>query len=493
MRSTTIASTLIGAALLALSACAVGPDYHPSQALAKADFAVVDGGGYGEDAPLAQFWSVFGDPTLSDLIGRALRENHDLRIAVARLNEARALRREAFYDYLPTVTAVAAHTEALQSRDQFLQLPRDQRKTSLSSAGFDAFWELDFFGRVRRENESAKANEQALEADLGDAQNSVAAEVARAYFELRGSQQRLAVAERNADNQAQTLVYTQARLDAGRSTEFDTERAKAQLDATRAIVPSLQAAIAVDEHRIAVLTGQAPSSLHVLRGPAAALPELPHLVKIGLPEDLLRRRPDVRAAERRLAAASADIGVATAELFPVVTFSGEVGFSVHSLSSVGKSGSEYYRFGPSISWAAFDLGRVRARVNRSRAQADGAAAFYEKTVLIALEETENALVAYSRGREHMALLDSSRQASERAAQLARLRYEEGASDFLDELDAERSQLTAEDQFAEAQIEVATSLVALYKALDGGWLPEMPARQAATVPVAAPAVPVAADR
>lgn len=480
MHSTIIRRVLAGAAATLLSACAVGPDYHATQALPKANFAVDDGHGYGQEEPVAEFWTVFGDAVLSDLIDRALRQNKDLHIAVARLNEARALRREAFYDFVPTVTADAAHLESLQSRDQLLNLPRDQRKTSLSSAGFDAFWELDLFGRVRRENESAEAQEQALRADLGDAQNSVAAELARAYFELRGSQQRLAVAKRNADNQSQTLAYTQARLDAGRSTEFDTERAKAQLDATRAIVPSLQAAIAVDEHRIAVLTGQPPSALQAVLEPAAELPELPHLVEIGAPETLLRRRPDVRAAERRLAAASANIGVATAALFPVVTFSGEVGFSVEGLSSVGKSGSEYYRFGPSISWAAFNLGRVRARVNRTRAQADGAAAFYEKTVLNALEETENALVAYSRGRENMALLDSSRQASEHAAQLARLRYEEGASDFLDELDAERSQLIAEDQFAQAQTQVATSLVALYKALDGGWLPERPERQAALV-------------
>jgi multidrug efflux system outer membrane protein len=464
--------------IASLAACAVGPNYR-SPPQKQADFSAAPTDTYVQESPVTQFWSVFGDATLSDLIVRALRENKDLHIAIANLNEARALRREALFDYAPTVTANAAQTATLQSSGQFLGLPLAERKTNLTSAGFDAFWELDFFGRVRRENEAAKADEEALEADLGDAQNSVAAEVARAYFELRGSQQRLAVAIRNSDNQAQTLAYTQARLDAGRVTEFDTERARAQLDATRAIVPSLQAAIATSEHRIAVLTGQEPTALHALLDPAAELPALPHLVAIGSPSDLLRRRPDVRAAERRLAAATANIGVATAGLFPSVTFSGEVGFAVHSVSSVGKSGSEYYQFGPSLTWAAFDLGRVYARVKQTRAQTDAAAAAYEKAVLTALEETQNALVAYTRGRERMAYLDSSRQASENAAQLARLRYQEGASDFLDELDAERNQLTAEDQFTDAQTSVATSLVDLYKALDGGWLPEAPGETHAT--------------
>jgi multidrug efflux system outer membrane protein len=461
---------MLGIAVVLLAACAVGPNYHTPTTTWKADFNAIDSGDYGDAQPVAKFWTIFGDQTLAALIERALLDNQDLHIAIARLNEARALRREAFLDYVPTVTTEASHIQALQSKDQFLELPEEQRKTSLSSAGFDAFWELDLFGRVRRENESARANEEALEADLSDARNSVAAEVARAYFELRGSQMRLAVAKRNVQNQEETLAYTQATLDAGRSTDFDTERAKTLLDATRAIVPSLEATIAVDEHRIAVLTGNAPSALRALLDSEAALPELPHLVQIGAPETLLRRRPDVRAAERRLEAATANIGVAVAQYFPVVTFSGEVGFSVHSLANVGKSGSEFYGFGPSISWAAFDLGRVRARVKQSRAQSDAAVAAYEKTVLTALEETENALVLYARGRENMALLDSSRQASEHAAQLARLRYEEGATDFLDELDAERSQLTTEDQFAQAQTQVATSLVALYKALDGGWQP-----------------------
>lgn len=464
-----------------LTACAVGPNYREKAPSAPRDFEQAaaspsdassggtSGDSFEHSAPAAQFWTVFGDPTLSELIVRSLHDNLDLHIALARLNEARALRREALYDFAPTVTVQASQIQTLQSSDQFLQLPYAERKTSLSSAGFDAFWELDFFGRVRRQNEAARATEQSVEADLGDAQNSVAAELARAYFDLRGNQQRLLVAQNNATNQTQTLDYTQARLDAGRSTEFDTERARAQLDATRAIVPSLQARIAVDEHRIAVLTGQTPGALHELLTVSRPLPELPHLVRIGDPQSLLRRRPDVRAAERRLAAATAQIGVQTAQLFPSVTFSGEIGFSVHSLSSVGKAGSEYYGFGPSLTWAAFDLGRVQARINQARAQSAGAVATYEKTVLTALEETENALAAYSRGRENMALLDSSRQASERAAELARLRYHEGASDFLDELDAERNQLVAEDQYAIAQMQVATALVALYKALDGGWL------------------------
>jgi outer membrane protein, multidrug efflux system len=448
--------------------CAVGPNYRAATPLPTPDYSGAERDTFAQDKPIPAFWTIFDDAALTDLVSEALRNNQDLHLAEAHLNEARALRSEAFYDFVPTVTANASYTEALQSADQFLDLPRAERKTALSSAGLDAFWELDFFGRVRRENESARAQEQALQADVHDAERSVAAEVARAYFEMRGAQQRLAVATRNADNQAQTLAYTEARVDAGRSTEFDTERAKAQLDATRAIIPTLRAAVAVDEHRIAVLLGRPPSDLRSVLDEPRPLPTLPRLVNIGEPQTLLRRRPDVRAAERRLASATADIGVATADYFPVVTFTGEAGFAVESLGSVGQPSAEYYTFGPSIHWAAFDLGRVHARVQRARAQTDAAAAVYQKTVLNALEETENALIQYARGRENMALLDDSRRASEHAAALARLRYQEGASDFLDELDAERTQLSAEDQFAQAQTQVATALVALYKALDGGW-------------------------
>ncbi|MFT4045582.1 MAG: TolC family protein [Solimonas sp.] len=451
-----------------LAACSVGPDYHAPQLPAAHADADVDVSLYDAGEPPAQFWATFGDERLDALEARALSANHDLRIALAHLNQARALRREVFFDYLPTVTAEAGWAKTQESADQLPGYTRDERRTELYGASFDAAWELDLFGRVRRENEASRANEEALAADLRSAQLSVAAEVARTYFELRGAQARLAVAFGNADNQLGTLNYIEARLNYGRGTELDQQRAKAQLATTRARIPDLKIAIANAEHRLAVLGGLEPTALHAQLTDAAALPPLPRLVQIGKPEDLLRRRPDVASAERQLAAATAGIGIAAADYFPRVSFVGEAGFSVAHLGSVGDGGSEAYSFGPSISWAAFDLGRVRARVAQRRAGADAALARYEQSVLQALEETSNALVAYGESRRKLDLLDAGAQASTRAVQLARVRFEAGAADFIDVLDAERSQLDAEDTLAQARTQTAASLVALYKSLGGGW-------------------------
>jgi len=455
----------IAAAVLA--ACSAGPDYR-APALPAADAHTnVDVSLYDAGEPPALFWSVFGDARLDALEARALSANHDLRVALANLNQARALRREAFLDYLPTVTDEGGWAKTQQSTDQLPGRTRDERRSELYNGGFDAAWELDLFGRVRRLNEASRANEEALAADLRAAQLSIAAEVARTYFELRGAQARLAVALGNAENQLGTLNYTEARLQYGRGTELDQVRAQAQLAATRARIPDLKIAIANAEHRLAVLCGLEPTALHDELD-VAALPELPRLVQIGKPEDLLRRRPDVASAERQLAAATAGIGIAAADYFPRVRFVGEVGFSVAHLSSVGDAGSDTYAFGPSISWAAFDLGRVRARVAQRRAGADAALARYEQSVLKALEETSNALVAYGEYRRKLDLLEASAQASTRAVQLARVRFEAGAADFIDVLDAERSQLEAEDAQAQARTQTASSLVALYKSLGGGW-------------------------
>ncbi|NGY05211.1 efflux transporter outer membrane subunit [Solimonas terrae] len=474
----TFTLTTVAAAALALSACAVGPDYQkPELPAAHAD---IETSLYDSAEPSAAFWSVFGDAELDALETRALSANHDLRIALANLNQARALRRETVFDYLPTVTAAAGYTKAKQSRDQAPGFDRDARTTELYDAGFDAVWELDLFGRVRRENEASRANEEALTADLHGAQISVAAEVARTYFELRGAQARYAVAQGNADNQLGTLQYTEARLKYGRGTEFDEQRARAQLASTRARVPDQQIAISNAMHRLAVLCGLEPEALKGELSAAGDMPALPRLVRIGQPDDLLRRRPDVASAERRLAAATAGIGIAAADYFPRVSFSGEVGYSVAHPGSVGDSGSGTYAFGPSISWAAFDLGRVHARVQQHRAQADAALARYQQSVLRALEETSNTLSAYGYNRRKLDLLDESVQASDRAVQLARVRFEAGAADFIDVLDAERNQLDAEDQLAQARTQTATSLVALYKSLGGGWNADAPATTAVSL-------------
>ena len=463
------ARKLLRAALLSsiLSACAVGPDYTRPQSAAPAHFSAAATRIYAEEDAPAGFWGQFGDATLDHLVSDALAANHDLRIALARWREARALHREARFDLAPTVTAASGYTrEELPSAQSFgLGSALEER---YYDAGFDASWELDLFGRVRRGVEAARAEVDSAEASLRDAQVSVTAEVARTYFELRGAQGELEVAERNVINQRATRDLTASLLDAGRGTELDTSRAQAQLSSTLASIPPLESAIARSVHRLAVLTGRPPEALSAELRVPRALPPLPRLVAISDPATLLRRRPDIRVAERGLAASSAQIGVAVGDLFPKVTFNGSFGYAAGSLGALGESGTRQYVIGPAISWAAFDLGRVRARIDQAHARNDEALAVYEQTVLRALEETENALVAHARAREQLAEVEHEAQASETAAQIARARYEGGMVGFLEVLDAERTQLTAEDQLAQSRTETATSLIAVYKALGGGW-------------------------
>lgn len=449
----------------ALAGCAVGPNYKRPEALLDPQFQGAEAGTYSTTQdPQAQFWQQFADETLNQLVSDALTANHDLRIALGHLIEARGARRESLFDLAPTVTAAAGHTNQLAPAAQY----GFSFSTSYYDAGFDATWELDFFGQVRRGVEARTAQLQGAEASLRDAQVSVIAEVARTYFELRGQQTQLAVAERNVTNQTDTLKLTQARLDAGRATELDTSRAQSQLSTTLSTIAPLQASIARSIHRLSVLTGRDPNALTGLLTPPQELPELPKIVAISDPATLLRRRPDIRVAERQLAASTALVGVAVADYFPKVTFTGNFTYAAAQPSNLGSSPSRSYVIGPGISWAAFDLGRVQAQVAQARARNDVALATYEKTVLGALEETENALVTHARDRDSLAHVAAAANASATAARLARTRYEGGYVDFLEVLDAERTQLEAEDRLAQSRTETATSLIAVYKALGGGW-------------------------
>jgi outer membrane protein, multidrug efflux system len=448
-----------------IAGCAVGPDYTQPKTETPSTYTTEDSA-YVIDVPIARFWTSFNDDTLNVLVGYALQRNHDLRIALANLNQARALRNETQFDLAPSLGAQAAHTKARISADQ--SLDGAPHSSILNTGSIDAFWELDLWGRVRREVESSKANEQAFAADLRAAQVSVTAEVARNYFELRGAQEQYAVAQRNADNQRETLKIAQARLDAGRGTEFDTARADAQLNTTLATLPELQTTIINTIHRLSVLVGEQPNALSMTLTPQSDLPALPRLVNIGRPEDLLRRRPDISSAERRLAAATADIGVAKGDWFPRVNFTGEIGFAASDIKRVGDAPMATYAYGPSIQWAALDFGHVNARINQVKAREQGATAAYEQTVLRALEETENALVSYREARRQLDYLQASTKASARASELAHLRFENGSSDFLDVLDVERTQLETDASFSRVRTHAATSLIALYKALGGGW-------------------------
>jgi outer membrane protein, multidrug efflux system len=463
--ATLIALIAVAALVAALTGCAVGPNYVKPTAPVVPQFAGANDGPYSGEDVGASFWRQFRDPTLDRLMDQALMENHDLRIALGNLIETRAERREAQFDLAPTVTASGGYTkERFPAVDSPTGEPLTQR---FYDAGFDAFWELDFFGRTRRNIEARSAEVQGAEASLRDAQVSVTAEVARTYFELRGEQARFAVAWRNVENQRATLQLTQARLEAGRSTELDTARAQAQLSATLSTLGPLEAAIARSIHRLSVLTGQQPGALRELL-PAQELPALPQIAAVGDPAGLLRRRPDIRVAERQLAASTALVGVAIADLFPKVTFTGSFSYAAAEPGQLGTAASRGYTIGPGISWAAFDLGRVRARVAGSRAHADVTLAAYEQTVLRALEETENALITHARTRDSLGDAAAAAAASQTAARIARTRYEGGMVDFLDVLDAERTQLADEDRLVQSRTDAATSLVAVYKALGGGW-------------------------
>jgi multidrug efflux system outer membrane protein len=453
---------------LQLAACAVGPDYEKPATDAGPAFANADLPEFRASGVESAWWKQFDNPQLSRLIELAVRNNRDLRTAEANLREARALFLEAGLDLLPHVTTHAAYATQRRSLDALNRRNFVPRDLKLYNVGFDAFWEVDLFGRLRRNTEARAAEIESAEAERRDLIVSVVSEVARNYFELRGHQNQLQVARKNAENQTRTLELTQARLEAGRGTELDTSRAKAQLDTTLASIPPIESLIRQDIHRIGVLTGQLPAALVGELSTPAPLPKIPDLVRIGNPTELLRRRPDIRAVERNLASATAAIGVATADLFPRVTFNGTLALEASSLTGLGAANSDAYNFGPRITWAALNLGQVYARIQAADASAEATLAQYEQTVLNALEETENALVNYNRVRVRQALLASAAAASEQAYRLAHLRFEEGITDFLTVLDTEQRLLEDQRQLAQSETATATALVALYKSLGGGW-------------------------
>lgn len=487
-----LAITALATALLA--ACAVGPDHVRPDMPVSATFgaapqvqvdgtapaSLATGAGATTDAPAVAFDDAFldgfGDPQLLQLIDDALRANHDLRIALARLDRADALARNARFDAFPTVTARGEGSEARASADQAPGVSRADRDTESYSAGIDASWELDLFGRVRRGIEAGRADAEAGAADLRAMQVAVAGEVASTWIELRGTQERLRVSRANRDNQQNTVDLVQKRLDAGAATEFDLARVVAQREATAALVPALEAVERVAMHRLAVLVGREPQALVADLSVQRPLPTMPARIDAGTPGELLRQRPDVAAAEARLHAATARIGVATADLFPRFTLGGLIGSQAIDTGDLFERDSETRLVALGIDWSFLDIGRVRSRIAAADADAAGALAGYEQAVLLALEDTENALVRHARARTEDAHLERAAVEGARAARLARTRFEAGASGLLEVLDAERVQLQAQDAFAAARTRSATSAVALYAALAGGWPQREPVRE-----------------
>ncbi|PPJ43182.1 MULTISPECIES: efflux transporter outer membrane subunit [unclassified Pseudoxanthomonas] len=452
---------VIAVASVVLAGCVtVGPDYVAPQT-APATLQHAGAAEYVADHPVAAWWSQFDDPVLDQLVRESLLANPDVRIAVSRVDEARAVFSERRWDLAPHVTAGVEGTRTKQPVEG-----QGRVETDSYSAGFDAAWELDLFGRVRRSAEAAHADLQAQRNDLQAAQVTVAAEVARNYFELRGTQKRLDVARRILVSLGETQRLTESRFDLGAGSQLDVQSSLARVKAVEAEVPLLETAEGQSRHRLAVLVGKRPGELDALLAPREA-PAFAKALPIGDTTELLRQRPDVRAAERRLAAATARVGVATADLFPRVSLRGFVGFLSGGWGNLFNGDNRAWQVTPSISWAAFDMGSVRARLRASEAQADGVAAQYEKTVLGALEDTENALLSYAKQQAQLKFRLEQSVAARRAAELAEVRYRAGSSDFLTLLDAQRTQLAADDALAQAEAGVNVGVVAIYKSL-GGW-------------------------
>jgi multidrug efflux system outer membrane protein len=465
---------------LLLAGCTVGPDHVRPQFTTSDQFlrseTTITTSPSASAASEAAFWQRFDDPLLTGLVEDALRANHDLRIGLARLDQARALSRQSRFDLFPTVTAEAGASESRASADQAPGVSRADRDTESRDAAALLSWELDLFGRVRRGVQAQRADSDAVAADLAALQVSVVAELSQAYFDLRGRQAQLAVARGNADNQRGSLDLVAVRLEAGRGTELDTARAGAQLESTLSRIPALEAEVAAHMHRIAVLTGRTPEALVAQLEAPQSLPVLQDPVAAGVPADLLRRRPDIAAAEHRLEAATARIGVATADLFPRFTLGGLIGSQASGGGDLFGRDSETRLVALGVDWSFLDVGRVRARLAAAEAGADEHLARYQQTVLRALEETETALVRYQNARTERVHLEAAANASARGAELARLRFEGGLIDFLQVLDAERTRLEAEDQLAQSQARTATALVAVYRALAGGWPEQAPERE-----------------
>lgn len=477
LRRHALAYAVAGLATL-LAGCAVGPDFRtPELPQAGAQFARAEPSAVLKQASPetgsdAAFWRQFQDAQLTQLVEQALRANQDLRAALARLDAAQALLRESRLDQLPTLTLSGQALQQRRSESQAMGGPRSQRSYS---AGINASWELDLFGRVRRNIEAGSAELRASAADMAALQVAIAAQVAASYADLRGWQQRLQLAEANAANQQDTLRLVQLRLAHGSGTDFDLARAQAQLETTRSRIPVLQARIAVAQHRLAVLTGQVPEALIAALNAPAALPQLPETIAPGTPAELLRRRPDVAAAEARLHAATARVGVTTAELFPRLSLGGLLGSSALSTGALFEAGSASRSVFLGVDWSFLDVGRVRARIAASEAGAQVALAQYQQSVLLALEDTENALVLLTRTRSEDAHLAQAAEQRARAEQLAQRRYRLGSVGLYEVLDAQRDLYAAQDAAADSRVRGLRAAVALYQALAGGWEGQSPAR------------------
>ena len=483
MADVTRSALLACIALGLLGGCAaVGPDYagpsagnaekitrFPSGAGASASSTIVTGD------PPEQWWLALEDAELDTLIGQALAANYDLQTAVANVEAARAQIVQASTRLLPSIDLNNTVRVRRDSLAQPLLPPGIEPLTfGFVTVGLDLLWEIDLFGRVRRSVEATTAELGSLVAVRNNVVLSVLSTVANAYVDLRGAQLRLGVAQRNVAVQQQTLDLVATLNREGAATDFDLARARSLLLTSQALIPQQRAVARAALNRLTTLLARPPGALDGQLQTPRELPKLPELVAVGQPADLLRRRPDIQVAERALAAACARIGIVTADLFPTVSLIGSAGAAAGPISGLTSAAAPFFTVGPALRWNIFDRRAIYARIAQADSTAAAAMARYEMTVTRALEEVDSAINAYRNERERQAQLLAAVAASRDAAQLAELRFKEGAEDFLTVLDAQRSLLQLEDQQALSAINVAQGLIGIQRALGGGW-------QSASVP------------
>ncbi len=445
----------------------MGPNYRPPDTASPAAWHAELNGGLTaretDPGALARWWTTLDDPVLSELITAAVADNLDLRRARARVREARARRGIAGADRFPTLAVNGSASRTRSSEEAGTGLTSE-----LYSVGFDASWELDLFGGTRRAVEAAEADLQATHEDLHDALVSLVAEVALNYVEVRSFQTRLSLAEANLAIQSDTYDIAHWRREAGLTTQLDVDQAKSSLEQTRSQIPTLRTGLDQAKNRLAVLLGRHPGVLEdVLREPKA-IPVTPLEVAVGVPADVLRRRPDVRRAERELAAQTAQVGVATAARYPSLSLAGTIGLEALSFSNVFLASARTYRIVTNAAWTIFDAGRIRRNIEVQSALQEQALLGYEAAVLTALQDVENALVAYADEQMRRQSLQDATQAAQSALALARDQYAAGTIDFQVVLDTQRSLVSLQDQLATSEGEITSNLIRLYKALGGGW-------------------------
>lgn len=450
---------------------AVGPDYQTPETSVPVSWQQdtadamqeIDVTGVTSAVNLEQWWQQFDDPELDWLIQTAFADDLSIEQAQARLRQVRANRTQAVSAMYPEVGV------SVRATPTYYGAPESERPdTTQYDAEFDAAWEIDIFGGTRRSIEAAQAEVQASEAELANIRVSVAAEVAQNYVDLRNFQQRLLIAKRNLSSQAETLQIAVWRHQAGLARQTDVAQARASLEQTRASLPDLQIELARASNRLSVLTGQAPGAVNQRLSSFKPLPALPSKIATGVPVGVLTQRPDLRVAERNLAAETARIGQTMAKRYPSLNLGGSVGWTAFTLSGIGPADSLIGVLVGTLSATLFDGGRLRSQVDAQTAVQEQALAQYEQAVLQALEEVENALIAHALSRARVEAWSFSAEASASAAQQSRQLYQSGLVDFEQVLITERSQLNAQENLAQSQATELITLIQLYKALGGGW-------------------------